>query len=573
MLSFRFLWLTLLILITLLTLISCNSSDNQGNTDHTDKDNTNDTSTNEYTITLEKGSFATGKSVVLRKKHNVDISLPSTTSLVYEGYVLIGWQEVEGAEEFYPVGSTFNKNEDVTLYPVWDVMSYRVILSPGANGTETETKLAKYHGEPLTLPGAVFTRVGYTQIGWSLSDGGETAFALSDSYLDDADLTLYPAWKKNVYTVSLLPGADGVGSSQSFTAEHGKTVTLPGAIFTKTDYELVGWATSEGGASVYEPSASVKIQNDLTLYPVWALTKTFSYSIDFEKLPKTYMTSMSVADIALYYKMVNAYLNYQSEVSFTSDTNPYLVTQVFTCYFPVFYADGNPYGPYVNTAENIIHFYYESASKQEHDARIAEFVKMAEVFLKDFNRTDTDVERALLIYQRLLESMTYDETMDLYPYDNSAMMESAFYAITSKTGSCKTFANAFCFLLTQANVDAISVCSVYDKDESVVHYWTAFNLDSKWYYADLALDLENKSFTYFGMTDTEMSANGYKNAENAVLTAYTQKHIKDLVDTLDTRFHPLHDGAYSVVIDRDQDKLFYKDKNSNDCVMNILPGI
>ena len=130
-------------------------------------------------------------------------------------------------------------------------------------------------------------------------------------------------------------------------------------------------------------------------------------------------------------------------------------------------------------------------------------------------------------------------------------------------GRSNTFSNAYAFLLTQADVDAVVVSSLHkiDKEE---HYWVALMLDFKWYYADFTLDLKAKGFTHFGVTDAEMIALEYENAENKAITAYTGKDIKELVDTLDTRFHVFHNGANSPVLDRENNKVTFKDENGNE---------
>lgn len=83
--------------------------------------------------------------------------------------------------------------------------TYTVSYNKGANGSGTNTSATKTHGVALTLKGAIFTRSGYTQTGWSTSDGGSKAYNLSASYTSDAAVTLYPYWEKdgfNIYRAS-----------------------------------------------------------------------------------------------------------------------------------------------------------------------------------------------------------------------------------------------------------------------------------------------------------------------------------------------------------------------------------
>jgi hypothetical protein len=52
----------------------------------------------------------------------------------------------------------------------------------------------KVKGVPLSLEGALFTKVGYAQSAWATSVGGGAVYALGGLYTEDAAVTLYPTW-------------------------------------------------------------------------------------------------------------------------------------------------------------------------------------------------------------------------------------------------------------------------------------------------------------------------------------------------------------------------------------------
>ena len=81
--------------------------------------------------------------------------------------------------------------------PVEVENTYTVTYKPGANGSGMQQTATKTHGIALTLRGAIFTRSGYTQTGWSTSDGGSKAYDLGASYTSNASITLYPYWAAN----------------------------------------------------------------------------------------------------------------------------------------------------------------------------------------------------------------------------------------------------------------------------------------------------------------------------------------------------------------------------------------
>ena len=83
--------------------------------------------------------------------------------------------------------------------------TYPVTYAPGANGTGDSKTVNKEHGKALELQGALFTRLGYTQVGWSKVDGGEMDYSLNAIYEQNEPLTLYPVWEeRSDYTVRIV---------------------------------------------------------------------------------------------------------------------------------------------------------------------------------------------------------------------------------------------------------------------------------------------------------------------------------------------------------------------------------
>ncbi len=74
----------------------------------------------------------------------------------------------------------------------------------------------------------------------------------------------------NNFLVTYRPGAYGTGSETYDVKHMNVSLTLRGAIFTRTDgYEQTGWATSDGGGRVYDLGASYTANAAVTLYPYW----------------------------------------------------------------------------------------------------------------------------------------------------------------------------------------------------------------------------------------------------------------------------------------------------------------
>ena len=224
---------------------------------------------NTYTVTYKPGANGSGSQKTDTKTGGVALTLCDAI-FTRDGYTQTGWAKSDGGDKVYDLGASYAVNESVTLYPYWTVNTYTVTYyNPYASGGGLRQTDTKTHGVALALEGAIFTRSGYTQTGWAKSDGGAMAYALGASYTANAAVTLYPFWTANTYTVTYKPGANGSGTQQTAAKTHGVALALTGAIFTRDGYTQTGWATSDGGAKVYDLGASYTANAAVALYPFW----------------------------------------------------------------------------------------------------------------------------------------------------------------------------------------------------------------------------------------------------------------------------------------------------------------
>ena len=115
---------------------------------------------------------------------------------------------------------------------------YEVIYLPGTYGTGSAVTDMKPHNNILTLRGALFTRVGYTQVGWSTVDGGEKVYDFKDIYTKNEALTLYPVWNTNKYTITF--DTNGGSEIVPITQDYGTEITAPDNP-TRKGYTFKGW--------------------------------------------------------------------------------------------------------------------------------------------------------------------------------------------------------------------------------------------------------------------------------------------------------------------------------------------
>ena len=133
----------------------------------------------------------------------------------------------------------------VTLTANWVKPQSAVTYHPGSSGEGDPITVMKQRRVALALLGETFTRTGYTQIGWSTSDGGTKEYELCESYGADVAIDLYPVWAANTYRVEYA-----LGAGAEFGAEHPEAATYdePFAVAppTRPGHEFSGWVVTQG---------------------------------------------------------------------------------------------------------------------------------------------------------------------------------------------------------------------------------------------------------------------------------------------------------------------------------------
>lgn len=136
-------------------------------------------------------------------------------------------------ERFTAIFRQLSDKTYVRITGAWDVT-----YQPSTNGSGNAVTDIKFYNDALTLRGALFTRTGYTQVGWATVDGGEKVYAFGGGYTTNAALTLYPVWNTNKYTITF----DTAGGSEiaPITQDYGTNITSP-ADPTREGYTFIGW--------------------------------------------------------------------------------------------------------------------------------------------------------------------------------------------------------------------------------------------------------------------------------------------------------------------------------------------
>ena len=168
-----------------------------------------------------------------------------------------------------------NKDCTVVLGVNWKVNTYTITYNANGGNESNQTQEVKY-GETWTTKDKIFTKTGYTQVGWNTkADGSGTTYSLKklQKAKKEGNLTLYAKWKVNTYTITYnANGGSGAPSSQNYTYSNSGTITLSSTKPTRTGYTFLGWSLSST-ATEASYSAGQKWRRDnndnYTLYAVW----------------------------------------------------------------------------------------------------------------------------------------------------------------------------------------------------------------------------------------------------------------------------------------------------------------
>ena len=183
------------------------------------------------------------------------VSPTSKTEIITTTFSFKSWNTASnGRGTSYAPGATYTRDEDVTLYADWGILT----LLPGS----------------MTLP--IPTRTGYRALGWSTSPTAATAqYQPGEHFKPDKNMTLYAIWERLTYTVHYNANG-GKGAPADQVKTYGQAITLSSDIPTRTGFTFLGWGTNASATTPsYQPGASYRAEGNVTLYAIWKF-RTFT---------------------------------------------------------------------------------------------------------------------------------------------------------------------------------------------------------------------------------------------------------------------------------------------------------
>lgn len=214
---------------------------------------------NTYSVTYNANG-GSGAPAAQTKTYGVDLTL-SSTKPSKTGYTFKQWNTAkDGSGTAYSAGGTYSGNTAVTLYAIWTANQYTVKFNNnGGSGSMSDQSMT--YDTTVALKTNIFTKTGYSFLGWATSSGGSVAYKDGESVTNlvstsGGSITLYAVWSINSITITFDAASNGGTTPEaSRVINYGSSMTnLP--VAEKPYYKFVGWFTAKsGGSQVTEKTA------------------------------------------------------------------------------------------------------------------------------------------------------------------------------------------------------------------------------------------------------------------------------------------------------------------------------
>jgi len=158
----------------------------------------------------------------------------------------------------------------VTVYPVNLTPDLYKVSYDANGGTGQRDFDTAQPNNAILLPDQVFTRPGYTMVGWQGTvNGTKAVWFLGSYYTVTGNTTLYAYWVANPNIVVFNSNGGDNGSIDPYIAYTDGQISLPTAGLTKTGYTLQGWFLQTDRNAIYPLGYVYTIGDNVTFYAYW----------------------------------------------------------------------------------------------------------------------------------------------------------------------------------------------------------------------------------------------------------------------------------------------------------------
>ena len=233
-----------------------------------------------YTVTFDSN----GGNVIATQYTASGLTAFRPTNPIKTGYDFVDWYVDFDLTKEYNFSSPITGN--ITLYAKWETVRHTVTFNPnGADGTVTALQTENDSSE-ITLPdGTDLIKDGYVFGGWSTDDSGAgEIYNPGDSYTVTGDVTLFPKWDSQSYTVAFNLNYPGAPIPQTQKVYGDEKAVKPSPDPVRTGHTFGGWYNELELTNPYDFDTAVT--EDITLYAKWDIVKySVAFNLNYPEAP------------------------------------------------------------------------------------------------------------------------------------------------------------------------------------------------------------------------------------------------------------------------------------------------
>lgn len=191
-----------------------------------------------------------------------------------EGYKFVHWANnpVDNqATQWYDPGGQYGRDEDITLYAIWDGEEYTYTFDPNG-GTGGPTTATKKRGVDFTFPSSQPSWEHHDFLGWRCDSvsGGPYQPGEQVHDLPDKNLTWLAQWIQEVVGTVVYDANGGEMAPEPQTKYYDVDLVLSTQIPVRYQYVFTGWGRTAGATIVeYSPGDTYRENASITLYAIW----------------------------------------------------------------------------------------------------------------------------------------------------------------------------------------------------------------------------------------------------------------------------------------------------------------
>ncbi len=242
-----------------------------------------------YKVTYKANGATSGSVPIDQASYTIGQDAPifgNTGNLARTGYLFIGWgYNSTETDVLYRSGDPYTVGtSNISFWARWTPETYAVTYDTnGASGSPSKSSDVYTTGlTPITLPTVgTMAKTGYTFAGWGLAP---VSTSVSDSYTVSEDTKLYAQWHVVSYSVTYLPGTNGIGTpptqvnvnyASSFSVATSVGLSASDGV---NDYAFVAWSD---GTRTYSPSQTYLMgASPVVLTAQWTRIYNVKYSFN-----------------------------------------------------------------------------------------------------------------------------------------------------------------------------------------------------------------------------------------------------------------------------------------------------